>query len=207
MLNDFVAAAVRAGRRVLPLAALLLAACGSGTPGQRPAEYLDAATSATITRASSPITLYSEDPARAANARDYLGLAPLVVNRSGARSAWLWLGPWSTIDRGVTRGDAQRMDFAEVTLLVDGEPMELDMSRRSSDVAGVGELPYATPVGTGTYIVLPLTGSQLARLSRAVNLRLHTTTAGGERSLWQPWARSNGEPIFPEMAAAAAATP
>lgn len=203
-MNSLVVTVARAGRPAAPLAALLLAACGSGAPGQRPAEYLDEATGATITRAVAPLTLYSEDPARAANARDYLCVAPLLVNRSGTQSAWLWLGPWSTIDRGVTGGDAQRIGFTDVTLLLDGEPMDLDVSQQVGAVPGIGQLPYASPVGTGTGIILPLTGSQLARLGRAAEVRLYTLAAGGEALLWQPWDPHDGGAIFPELAAAAA---
>lgn len=189
------------------LAAVLLASCGSGAPNRRAAEYLDESTSATITRAESPIVLYSEDPARAANARDYLYLAPLVVNQSGRRTCWLWLGAWSTIDRGAAGGDAQRAVIADVTLIVDGEPMELAMAERNGQIPGIGQLPYATPVATATDIILPLTGSQLERLSHAGGILVYTRMADGETLQWRPWLRNGAPTAFADLAAAASPAP
>lgn len=151
--------------------------------------------------------LYSEDPARAANARDYLYLAPLVVNQSGRRTCWLWLGSWSTIDRGAAGGAAQRAGIADVTLIVDGEPMELDLGERSAQIPGVGQLPYTTPVATATNIVLPLTGSQLSRLGNAGSILVYSRMADGEAQLWQSWPGNAGGTAFAQLATAAPPAP
>lgn len=190
------------------LAAALLVSCASSAPSQRSMEYLDESTSATITRAEAPLVLYNEDPARAANARDYLYVAPLVVNQSGRRECWLWLGSWSTIDRGTSgSGDTQSPAIAAVTLLLDGEPMELDMGERPGRIPGVAELPYSTPVATATDILLPLTGSQLQRLSNARGILVYTRMVGGDAVLWRPWFRSAGATAFGDLAAAASPAP
>lgn len=171
-------------------AGLLLAACAHRTTVPAAADYLDEDTAATVTRMSTVCVLYSEDPARAANARDYLYLAPLGVNQSGQRSWWLWLGLWSTIDRDVTGGPAVTIsDLARVIIMVDGMPMELDVGAGVEQVPGVGSLPYGTPVATSGNIFLPLTSSQAARIGRAASVSIRTQL-GGEMLRWQDWNRA-----------------
>ena len=187
------------------VAAALIASCGTADPGRRAGEYLDDATGATITRVEQPFVLFSDDPARAANARDYLSAAPLAVNQSGRRSWWLWLGLWSTIDRGVSVGDARLADVAAIQLIVDGEPMELDLDARVDRIPGVTSVPYAAPVTTARPFMLPLTASQVTRLGRGTSILIRTELAGGTVLLWEPWIGSGNWTGFAELAAAARA--
>ncbi len=191
------------GRRWSALAmvvGLLLASCGTGAPNRRAAEYLDEGTSATIARVDEPVTFFSDDPARAANARDYIQAAPLLVNQLGKRSWWLWLGLWSTIDRGVIGAAAEPGGLAKVVLLVDGEPMELDAGAGVDSVPGVSQRPYSTPVATAKNVYLPLTGSQLARLGRASSIAIRTDMASGDVRVWQPWSSTGRFSDFTALA-------
>mgnify|MGYP006337185359 FL=1 len=194
-------------RRLLAtaVAAALVASCGTAEPGRRAGEYLDDATGATLTRVEQPFLLFSDDPARAANARDYLSAAPLAVNQSGRRSWWLWLGLWSTIDRGVSVGDPQLADVTAIQLIVDGEPMELDLGARVDRIPGVTTVPYAAPVATARSFILPLTGSQVTRLGRGTSILIRTELTGGAALLWEPWIGSGNWTGFAELAAAARA--
>lgn len=194
-------------RRLLAaaVAAALVASCGTAEPGRRAGEYLDDATGATLTRVEQPFLLFSDDPARAANARDYLSAAPLAVNQSGRRSWWLWLGLWSTIDRGVSVGDPQLADVTAIQLIVDGEPMELDLGARVDRIPGVTTVPYAAPVATARPFILPLTGSQVTRLGRGTSILIRTELTGGAALLWEPWIGSGNWTGFAELAAAARA--
>lgn len=168
---------------------LLAAACASRGGPEPTRDYLDEDTAATITRVTTPCVLASDDPARAAKARDYLYVASLGVNQGGQRRWWLWLGLWSTIDRGVTGGAGLSLaKLSRVILLADGEPMELDAAARVNRVPGLGQPPYATPVATAESTFLPLTGSQVDRLARAGTLAARTEM-DGEILLWQPWAK------------------
>lgn len=194
-------------RRLLAaaVAAALVASCGTAEPGRRAGEYLDDATGATLTRVEQPFLLFSDDPARAANARDYLSAGPLAVNQSGRRSWWLWLGLWSTIDRGVSVGDPQLADVTAIQLIVDGEPMELDLGARVDRIPGVTTVPYAAPVATARPFILPLTGSQVTRLGRGTSILIRTELTGGAALLWEPWIGSGNWTGFAELAAAARA--
>ncbi|MCB1597761.1 MAG: hypothetical protein KDI87_08625 [Gammaproteobacteria bacterium] len=182
-------------------ASLVLVSCATVEPDRRAAEYLDEATGATITRVEAPFTFYSDDPSRAANARDYLDAAPLSVNQSGKYSWWLWLGVWSTIDRGASGGDPELADIATLQLMVDGEPMELGIQAATDRIPGAGALPYTATVAPATIVLLPLTGSQVLRLSRAASISIRTEMADGEVRQWQPWVRHGSWTNFAELAA------
>ncbi len=190
------------GSVLLALAGTLLASCGTAVPAQRAAEYLDETSGVTVTRVVAPFTFYSDDPSRAANARDYMDAAPLALNRSGSYSWWLWLGQWSTIDRGASGGDAQLPDIAALQLIVDGEPMDLDIRALAGHLPGTGPLPYVGTVVTAKNMLLPLTGSQVVRLSRAASISIRTETAGGDARHWQAWVRRDNWTGFAELAAA-----
>lgn len=195
-------------KRILAVtaAAVLAVSCATDAPNRRTAEYLDEATGATITRVSEPFLLASDDPARAANARDYIHAAPLAVNQGGRRSYWLWLGVWSTIDRGASAGEAQPADITAIQLIVDGEPMDLDMGARVERIPGVTRLPYAAPVDTARAVVLPLTASQVSRLGRGSRILIHTAMSSDPSLLWQPWVRNDRWTGFAELAASVPAT-
>lgn len=178
----------RGGRlAIIAVTAGLLASCAGGAPDRPTSEYIEESTGATITRVAGPMVLFSDDPAFAANARDYLYAAPLAVNQSGQRSWWLWLGLWSTIDRAVSIGEIAPEDIVGFLLLADGEPMELDAGARVAAIPGVPRLPYATPVATARNFFLPLTRSQAARLGNARELAIRTESAHRATRTWQRW--------------------
>lgn len=209
MTRDLASAVRRSGAQAaaaVVIAAVLVASCGTAAPARRATEYLDDSTSATITRVDQPFLFFSDDPARAANARDYLNAAPLAVNQAGKRSWWLWLGLWSTIDRGITVGDARLGDIQGVQLIIDGEPMDLDMGGRVERIPGVTRPPYEAPVPTARNLVVPLTGSQVARLSRGTSVVLRTEMTSGPALLWQPWTGSGNWTDFAELVAAESAS-
>lgn len=167
--------------------ALLAAACAGGPRDRGAEEYLEEASGLTITRVAAPLVLYADDPALAANARDYVYAAPLAVNRTGERSYWMWLSLWSTIDRGSLAGDVDPAQIRGVQLLLDGEPVDLDIDARRAAIAGLRRAPYATPVATARSFYLPLSASQVARLAGAREIALHVDL-GGEPMLWRQWA-------------------
>jgi hypothetical protein len=75
--------------------------------------------------------------------------------------------------------------------------MELDMQARTDRVP----LPYVATLATAKNILLPLTSSQVARLSRATTISLRTEMTGGEARDWQPWVRRGSWAHFVQLAA------
>jgi hypothetical protein len=147
--------------------------------------------------------LASDDPARAANSRDYVYAAPFAVSQAGKRSWWLWLGVWSTIDRGVSPGgEPSQPDISAVVLLVDGEPMELDMGARAESIPGLAQMPYAAPVSTARNILLPLSRSQVNRLAGAASIDVRTEMGDSGALLFQAWAENGSWQDFAQLAVA-----
>lgn len=108
--------------------------------------YLDETTAATVTVATEPLVFARERTDLAVNARDYLSLAPIEVNRAGTRT-YYWFGyVWSTIDRRDGEAIADRDD--EWVLLADDRPIPLRPERQSLRELGIAELPLRRPVRT-----------------------------------------------------------
>lgn len=169
------------------LALLAASSCGGGAPARRAWEELDPATGTTVRRAAAPLVFASDDPARAANARDYVAVAPLEVIRGTQHGRWLWLAVWSTIDRRVTNGEPDLPELLAVRLVADGEPVDVDFGAAVASVPGAGRGPYAAPVGSARIFFVPLTASQLARLARAASVGLAVTRAGDAERRWERW--------------------
>ncbi|MCC7258904.1 MAG: hypothetical protein IT486_11095 [Gammaproteobacteria bacterium] len=171
-------------------ALLLLAACSGRTQAERSWEEFDEVTGSAVTRVAGPLVFFEDDPARAANARDYIHVAPLGVSQGGHQSRWLWVAIWSTIDRGVTTGEPAMPAVTALRLMVDGEPMDLDMTASAPAVPGVRRIPYAAPVASARVLFLPLTVSQIERLGTAGTVSLAVQREGEIERVWQRWSGS-----------------
>lgn len=176
---------------VFAILCVLLAACSMGRSDRAPVEYLDEGTGATIMRLRAPMVFYAEQPARAANVRDYIYAAPVAVNEAGQHSYWLWLAAWSTTDHGVA-GDDAITGIGTVTLLLDGEPLELDGSASRNTVPGTGHMPYPAPVPSARTLVLPLSASQIQRLAAARDIVLYTSVGAARGRSWLRWSAADG---------------
>jgi hypothetical protein len=133
----------RAIRALFPalLAAFMTIAAGDDKPVF---EYLDEQTAATITAAVQPLVFARERSDLAANARDYVSLAPIEINRSGERR-YYWFGYlWSTIDRR-TGGETLQGEALEFVLLGDGRPIRLQPVSGTPRGHGIAQLPLPEP--------------------------------------------------------------
>ena len=74
-----------------------LLACAATDPW--PHERLDPQSAAHATLLAEPWVYSREVPLLAANARDYLNVGVVAINRAGQRTYWLGVVAWSTIDR------------------------------------------------------------------------------------------------------------
>ena len=89
-------------------------------------QRLDSKTGVTFTFSSTPMILYRDAPAHAANARNFVSLGPLQANRSGRYEYFIWLGIWTT--NHSVDGLGGRDGFDSIVLFADGEPLTLDLS-------------------------------------------------------------------------------
>jgi hypothetical protein len=136
-----------------------------GQSGHLLRQTLDERTALVLTGVNTPLVLYKEQPQLAVNAREYVQVAPLEINRRGELRYYLWMGIWSTIDRGPTT-DVERR-FQHVYLFVDEEPMELEVASWALDDHGTGLHFYSRQVTTAVDAYYAVTADQVRRIGAA----------------------------------------
>lgn len=159
----------------------LLAGCASSSPTV--GEKLDPVTSATMTFSSTPLILYRDDPARAANAKNFVSLGPLEVNRSGQYQYFLWLGIWNT--NQTVSVDARRAGFDSIVIFADGEPLQLELSGWTPESIGASEHVYPKPVASALDAYYQLTADQIRLIVQARDVQLLST--GFSPRTFEPW--------------------
>lgn len=131
--------------------ALLVAGCAADPATYGPREYLDETTAATVTVQGRPMVFALERPELAVNARDYLTLVPIDVNRSGIHAQYFYGYVWSTIDkRGVGNG---RDSSTRFELFADGRRIPLNPLAAEPRAMGIGEAPLAPPAASAKVLV------------------------------------------------------
>lgn len=174
-------------RKVTSLLALAgLFACSGTAPLVE--ETLDSGTGVTVMRANPPVILYRDTSYRAANARDFVYLGPIEVNRMGGFEYFLWLGVWSTVDDLDSAHD--RDGFESVIIIADGEPMTLDARGWTLEAIGVSDPVYVAPVNSAADVYYPVTIDQIRLLAEARDIEILTTS--GKPRRYFPWDDSAG---------------
>jgi hypothetical protein len=167
------------------LAALVLAtlAPAADEPGVR--EYVDETTAASITVTLNGLVFARERTDLAVNARDYITLAPIEVNRTGKRR-YFWTGyVWSTIDR---RGREPLLATGDrFILMADGRPIELQAEGNSLRDTGISEPPIPRPVRVASPMLFRADPDVIAYVGHAADLHVELVRAGASDSffLWQ----------------------
>jgi hypothetical protein len=133
-------------------------------------EYVDQVTAVSITVPLDSLVFARDRTDLAVNARDYITLAPLEINRTGHRS-YFWSGyVWSTIDR---RGRQPILaPDAQLVLVADGRPIPLQADGKTLRDHGVGEPPTPVPVRTATAVVFAASPEEIAYVAHAEELRI-----------------------------------
>lgn len=158
------------------IALLALAPRAPAADDEAVREYVDELTAASITVASASLVFARERTDLAVNARDYLTLTPLEINRTGHR-AYFWSGYlWSTIDRRGRQGILAPGDA--LVLLADGRPIALKSAGTSLREQGVGEPPTRAPARTAIPVLFPATPEEIAYVSRAEELHVELLRDG-----------------------------
>ncbi len=162
----------------------LLGACAGTQPRSDVEEYLEEATGSTITYVKTSAAFVREQRGLASSGRDYVYLAPLIVNSRGQHSCWLWLGVWSTIDRQARDIEASPLRLGTLQIVADDEPMDLDSPAAGALPPGLRQIPYATPVPPIQELLIPVTCSQIRRLGASQVLTLTDRPEGGVSRVW-----------------------
>jgi hypothetical protein len=163
----------------------LLVGCGGTRARSDVRDYLEESTGVSVTYAGTPAAFERGQRGLASSGRDYVYLAPIVVNRGGEQSCWLWLGVWSTVDRQVRNDRASPLRLGALQIVADDEPMDIDMQPVDSHRAGLGRIPYTTPVPPSQELLVQVTRSQLQRLAGARTLTLVDRPADGPARSWR----------------------
>lgn len=140
-------------RRALCVCASVLAMTGCVSPPPGARQYQDENTAVTITVASEPVVLAREVSMLAVNARDYVSLFPLEVNRAGQRRYYFFGYSWSTIDRREVEGTPQ--GDVELKLQADDRLIALKMSPRELQAAGLSTVPVPAPAPGARPLLFP----------------------------------------------------
>jgi hypothetical protein len=165
-------------------ALMTLAACGLTPVQERPTEYLDEHTAATVTIVDKPIVFARERPELAANVRDYLTLSAASVNRSGKVSYVLVAYFWSTLDSFGAPSVAAVTD--QLLLAVDDRRIRLSTRGHSAKDAGIANPVHAPPQHDGPPTVYGTDLDTLRFLSAARNV-IAVRGADGNEQTFEIW--------------------
>jgi hypothetical protein len=172
------------------LAALVLAAAGlagcATPPRDEPREYLDSSTAATITVGGPTLVFARERPELAVNARDYVTLVPIDVNRAGTHTQYYYGYLWSTIDK--RRAGAEAEPASRLELLADGRRIALRRHEGPLRELGLGDEPLPPPSRSAAVLVAPTTREVQSFVADATELRAVATVSGSSEQ-FELWSR------------------
>ncbi|TLY70561.1 MAG: hypothetical protein E6K49_16315 [Gammaproteobacteria bacterium] len=142
--GPWAAAASRVSRRSsLSWVALALSACIASPSDDRPKEYLDEATAATVSVVGRPLVFAHERPELTSHARDYVTLAAAAVNRNGKVDHVLIAYFWSTVDDRAKPTGAPVTD--PLVIAADDRRLRLTLQGHSTLDVGIGVPVHAPP--------------------------------------------------------------
>ena len=160
---------------------LLLAGCATDEP--RVSEYLDPQTAVTIRTLDPPLIYARDAPELAANARDYLSLGVVEVNRMGDRKHYVALISWSTIDRH----DAGTAPVAErIEIAAGGRTREFAVASHEARSLGIGDALFRPPSGYAGESWYAVTPADLRSLAAATPDSI-TLVGGPHRITYLAW--------------------
>ncbi len=153
--------------------AAITSGCASEPTAPTVREYLDEQTAATVTVAGNGIVFARSRTEYAVNARDYVTVIPVDVNRTGSHAQYLYCYVWSTIDKP-NASDAPT-DFE---LVADGRQIKLAPAAATPRAIGLGEAPVEPPALNARVLVASTSREVLAFLARAQEMSVVATRNG-----------------------------
>lgn len=163
----------------------LLAVATSHAADEAVREYVDEITAASITASTDTLLFARERTDLAVNARDYITLIPVEINRTGTRTCF-WSGYlWSTIDRRGRQSWLAEGD--ELVLLADGRPIRLRSSGKTLEDQGAAQPISPSPARTAIPVLFPATPEEIAYVAHAAEVRVALLHSGTSESfvLWK----------------------
>lgn len=148
-------------------------------------EYVDPTTAASITVSTSALIFARERTDLAVNARDYITLVPVEINKTGTRACF-WSGYlWSTIDR--RNRQSWLADGDELVLLADGRPIRLRSSGKTLRDQGAAEPISPAPVRTARPVLFLASPEEISYVAGASELRIELLHSGTSETfvLWK----------------------
>lgn len=165
--------------------AVMLAGCATSAPGGGGREYLDAETAATVTVGAPALVFARERPDLAVNARDYLTLVPVDVNRAGVHAQYFVGYAWSTIDKRSLADEPASPSRFE--LVADGRRVPLAQHPGSLRELGLGDPPVPPPARSAMLLVAPTSREQQDFVLAAADVRavLLRDSGSARYELWR----------------------
>jgi hypothetical protein len=153
------------------LAGVILAGCAH-RDDLTEREYLDERTAATVT-VGRPLVLACDRSDLGVNARDYVTLVGVDVNRAGQHATYVVGYAWSTLDkRGVDEGDV------DYTLVADDRVLALEPMSGSFQSLGMAEPPFPAPSRDAVPLAAPATAEALQYFVENDSVRVVRTRGG-----------------------------
>jgi len=174
------------GRAALVLSGMLVFS-GCAERDLWPAERLDPQTAVNITSMTEQ-WIYSRDvPMLAANVRDYLSLGVVETNRAGARTYWLGVITWSTIDRSMLAEPASRAKQISVRLKLPDNSLELQIVPGGRREIGASGTIFAAPQPVYEDAWYRLGEAQLSRLAKSPPATVSLVMDDGAVTAYEAW--------------------
>jgi hypothetical protein len=155
-----------------------LSACSVLPGADRPDEYLDQNTGATVSVVGQPLVFARERPERAAHMRDYVTLEAAAVNRSGKIDYLFVAYFWTTFDAHAREGDPRNSGpgAAGNPLVVVADDRRIVLTSRGYSVhdAGIGLAVGAPPSGSAVSVVYQTDLQTLRFISAAHHIEVST---------------------------------
>jgi hypothetical protein len=150
-----------------------------------PREFVDPRTAVHATILAEPWVYAREVPMLAANARDYLNLGVVAINRSGDRTYWLGVVAWSTIDRTAT--DAGSARPGRLRLVYAKESIDLTPVEEGRRAVGLDRPEFTGPATRFSGDWYPLSVEQLRSLSEAPPSAVELLLAESQALKFEKW--------------------
>lgn len=158
----------------------LLAGCATADPAVV-RDYLDEQTAATVTVGGTGTVFARARTEYAVNARDYVTVIPVDVNRSGTHTVYFYCYVWTTIDRPNASEPASAFE-----IVADGRQIPLAPANVPLRTLGLGQYPVDPPATNALPLVAATSREVLSFLARAKEVSVVATRNGlAERyDLW-----------------------